>query len=112
MKRSLFYLTIGSAFVTQANAAIQAAPGGTPPDSASDPLAELRDTVNLVEIPWPEWVWWAIAAGVVLLLSLLGWLIVRVAKNRPKTAPPTPREIVRRQLSIFSRSLRCFAHVH
>jgi hypothetical protein len=99
MKRSLFYLTIGSAFVTQANAAIQAAPGGTPPDSASDPLAELRDTVNLVEIPWPEWVWWAIAAGVVLLLSLLGWLIVRVAKNRPKTAPPTPREIAIRELN-------------
>ena len=84
------------AALSSAHAAIQAA-AQTP--EAPDPLAELRDSARLVEVPWPEWVWWAIGAGSLLLVSLIVWAIVRFIKSRPKPLPPTPRELAMRALN-------------
>jgi hypothetical protein len=70
-----------------------------PQPAEPDPLAELRDPARLVEVPWPEWVWWAIGLGSILILALVAWVIVRVIKNRPKTPPPTAREIAIRELN-------------
>ena len=84
------------AALSSAHAAIQAAPQ-TP--EAPDPLAELRDNVRLVEVPWPEWVWWAIGAGSLLVVALIVWAVVRFIKSRPKPLPPTPRELAMRALN-------------
>ena len=80
-------------------AAIQVDPNAPQAPAAPDPLAELRDNSRLVEVPWPEWVWWVIGAGSVLLLALVVWAVRWYLKNRPKTPPPTPRELAIRQLN-------------
>ncbi len=67
--------------------------------AAPDPLAELRDPVRLVEVPWPEWVWWAIGGGSALALALLIWLIVRLVKSGAKNPQPSAREIAIRELN-------------
>ena len=72
--------------------------GITAPE-APDPLAELRDNSRLVEVPWPEWVWWAIGAGSLLVVALIVWATVRFIKSRPKPLPPTPRELAMRALN-------------
>jgi Domain of unknown function (DUF4381) len=84
---------------SRAIAAITPDPNAVPQPPEPDPLAELRDPVRLVEVPWPEWVWWAIGAGSALALALLAWIIVRIVRNRPKTPPPTAREIAIRELN-------------
>ena len=90
---------ISALFSVVASAAIQANPSAVKAPEAPDPLAELRDNSRLVEVPWPEWVWWAIGAGSLLLASLLVWAIVSFIKSRPKKLPPTPREIAVRALN-------------
>ncbi|MEK0448622.1 MAG: hypothetical protein RL088_890 [Verrucomicrobiota bacterium] len=80
-------------------AAIKPDPNAAPNPPEPDPLAELRDPARLVEVPWPEWVWWAIGVGSALVLALLVWLIVRIVKSRPKALPPTAREIAIRELN-------------
>ena len=84
------------AALSSAHAAIQAAPQAP---EAPDPLAELRDNARLVEVPWPEWVWWAIGAGSLLVVALIVWAVVRFIKSRPKPLPPTPRELAMRALN-------------
>ena len=81
---------------TSAHAAIQAAPAVP---EAPDPLAELRDNARLVEVPWPEWVWWAIGAGCLLAVVGIVWAVRWYLRNRPKASPPTPREIAIRALN-------------
>jgi len=76
------------------------------PDAGPDPLAGLRDIAPPVEVPWPPWVWWAIGVGSVITLALLAWLFVWLARRRPKTPPPTPRQIALRALE----NLRAQAH--
>jgi hypothetical protein len=71
-------------------AAIQSAP--------ADPLAGLRDNASTVSVPWPPWVWWCIGVGAVVLVALLIWLGRWLAKRKPKTIPPTPRQIALRAL--------------
>ena len=72
------------------------APGAAP--AAPDPLAGFRDIAPPVDVPWPLWVWWVIGVGAVIVLALLTWLIVWLAHRRPKTPPPTPRQIALRAL--------------
>jgi hypothetical protein len=72
-------------------AAIQTAP-------AADPLAGLRENAPPVDVPWPAWVWWCIGVGAVILIALLGWLGRWLANRKPKTPPPTPRQIALRAL--------------
>lgn len=83
-------------FTPRCFAAIQAV-SQAPEDS--DPLAELRDNSRLVEVPWPEWVYWAIGLGSLLVVALIAWAIVRFIKSRPKPLPPTPRELAMRALN-------------
>ncbi len=71
-------------------------PGGAP--TAADPLADLRDIAPPVDVPWPPWVWWAIGVGSVIVLALLVCLIVWLVRRKPKTPPPSPRQIALREL--------------
>ncbi|GDX09412.1 MAG: DUF4381 family protein [Verrucomicrobiota bacterium] len=90
-------------------AAIQPAtpPASAPaPDAAPDPLAGLRGIAPPVDVPWPPWVWWAIGIGSVIALALLTWLIVWLARRRPKTPPPTPRQIALRELEELRAHIR------
>ena len=90
-------------------AAIQPAtpPASAPsPDAKPDPLAGLRDIAPPVDVPWPPWVWWAIGVGSVIVIALLVWLFVWLARRKPKTPPPTARQIALRELE----ELR--AHIH
>ena len=88
--------TLSICFAPHCFAAIQAVPQTPEPP---DPLAELRDNSRLVEVPWPEWVWWAIGAGSLLVVALTTWAVIRFIKSRPKPPPPTPREIAMRALN-------------
>jgi hypothetical protein len=72
-------------------AAIQTAPG-------ADPLAGLRPNAAPVDVPWPAWVWWCIAVSAVVAIALLVWLGYWLAHRKPKTIPPTPRQIALRAL--------------
>jgi hypothetical protein len=75
-------------------AAITPTPAAPPPD----PLAGLRDNAPLVEVPWPTWAWWAIGAGAVVIIALLVWLGIWLARRKVKTPPPSPRAIALREL--------------
>ena len=82
-------------------AVIQSAPPPAPAPGAApapDPLAGLRDIAPPVDVPWPPWVWWAIGIGAVIAVALLTWLFVWLAKRKPKTPPPTARQIALRAL--------------
>ena len=90
-------------------AAIQSAPPPAPassPDAASDPLAGFRDNVPPVDVPWPEWVWWAIGVGSVLVLALLIWLVIWLRARRPVVAALTPRMIALRALEDLRAHVR------
>ena len=90
-------------------AAIQSAtpPASAPPAApAPDPLAGLRDIAPPVEVPWPPWVWWAIGVGAVIVLALLVWLIVWIARRKPAAPPPTPRMIALRALDELRAHIR------
>ena len=63
-----------------------------------DPLAGLRANLGPVDVPWPAWVWWCIGVGAVLVIALLVWLGYWLAHRKPKTIPPTARQIALRQL--------------
>lgn len=64
----------------------------------TDPLLGLRDNAVPVAVPWPEWVWWCIGIGAVILAALLVALGYWLSKRKPKPIPPTPREIALRGL--------------
>lgn len=90
-------------------AAIQSAtpPAGvTPPDAKPDPLADLRGIAPPVDVPWPPWVWWAIGVGAVIVVALLTWLVVWLVKRKPKTPPPTARQIALRELEELRAHIR------
>lgn len=72
--------------------------------AAEDPLAGLRANAAPVEVPWPSWVWWCIGAGAVVLVALLVWLGYWLARRKPKTIPPTPRQIAIRELEALRAS--------
>jgi len=79
----------------------------TPPAApAPDPLAGLRGIAPPVDVPWPPWVWWAIGVGAVVTLTLLIWLIVWLARRKPATPPPTPRQIALRELEELRAHIR------
>jgi hypothetical protein len=73
-------------------AAIQQQPA--PPD----PLAGLRSNASTVPVPWPDWVWWCIGLGAVVVIALLAWLGYWLAHRKPTTVPLTPRQIALRAL--------------
>lgn len=90
-------------------AAIQSAPtpaSAPPPDAAPDPLAGLRDIAPPVDVPWPAWVWWVIGVGSVIVLALLVWLTVWLARRAPKASSPTPRQIALRALEELRAHIR------
>ena len=68
------------------------------PEAPPDPLAGLRDNAPDVVVPWPEWVWWAIAGGALVFAALLLWLGIWLLLRKSKTPPPSPRAIALRQL--------------
>lgn len=96
-------------------AAIQPAkpPASAPPAApAPDPLADLRAIAPPVDVPWPPWVWWAIGVGSVIVLALLVWLLVWLVNRKPKTPPPTARQIALRaleELRAHARELDSYA---
>jgi hypothetical protein len=61
--------------------------------SPEDPLAGLAENKPPVNVPWPPWVWWAIGAGAVIVLGLLIWLIVYLARQKKTTPPLSPRAL-------------------
>ena len=70
----------------------------SPNANTPDPLAGLRDNAPLVEVPWPNWAWWALGAGVVVAIGLLIWLGWWLGNRRSTTPPPTPRTLALRAL--------------
>jgi hypothetical protein len=76
------------------------------PDAVPDPLAGLRENAPPVDVPWPPWVWWAIGIGAVVALALLIWLVVLLVNRKPKTPPPTPRQIALRALEELRAHIR------
>ena len=85
-------------------AVIQSAPPPAPAPGAApapDPLAGLRDIAPPVDVPWPPWVWWAIGIGAVIAVALLTWLVVWLVRRKPKTPPPTARQIALRALEVL-----------
>ena len=90
-------------------AAIQSTtpPASAPsPDAQPDPLAGFRDIAPPVDVPWPPWMWWAIGIGAAIVLALLVWLIVWLVNRKPKTPPPTPRQIALRELEELRAHIR------
>jgi len=90
-------------------AAIQSAtppPSAPAPDAKPDPLAGFRDIAPPVDVPWPPWMWWAIGVGAAIVLALLVWLIVWLENRKPKTPPPTPRQIALRELEDLRAHIR------
>jgi hypothetical protein len=69
-----------------------------PDPEATDPLPGLRENAPSVEVPWPDWVWWAIAAGAVILVVVLVRLCVWWARRQVAALPPSPRHIALRDL--------------
>jgi hypothetical protein len=63
-----------------------------------DPLPGLRDIAPPVDVPWPAWVWWCIGVGSVIAAGLLIWLGYWLATRKPRTVPPTPRQVALRSL--------------
>jgi hypothetical protein len=90
-------------------AAIQSAtpPASAPsPGAAPDPPPGLRDIAPPVDVPWPPWMWWAIGVGAAVVLALLVWLIVWLARRKPAAPPPTPRMIALRALEELRAHIR------
>ena len=90
-------------------AAIQPAtpPASAPsPNAKPDPLAGLRENAPPVDVPWPPWVGWAIGVGALIVLALLVWLIVWLARRKPAVPPPTPRMIALRALEELRAHIR------
>ena len=85
------------------------APSPSAAPAAPDPLADLRAIAPPVDVPWPPWVWWAIGVGAVIVLALLTWLIVWLVNRRPKTPPPTARQIALRELEELRAHIRDIA---
>lgn len=61
---------------------------------ASPTPAGIKDIAPPIDVlPYPAWVVALFAAGAVVLLGLVAWLVVRWIRRRPAPPPPTPREI-------------------
>jgi hypothetical protein len=74
-------------------------PGASPTPAIHD----IRPPVNV--FPYPMWMV-ATAAGIAaVLLGFIAGMIVKAAKNRPKTPPPTPREIALKRLKEAQKDL-------
>jgi hypothetical protein len=69
-----------------------------PPPDGGDPLTGLRENAPPVEVPWPDWVWWAIGGGALLLITALILVGVWLARRQLATQPPSPRHIALREL--------------
>jgi len=61
---------------------------------AQDSIPELAPIASPVSIfPYPLWMVLCAVAVALFLIVLLAWQVIHAWKNRPKTPPPTPREI-------------------
>lgn len=63
-----------------------------------DPLSGLKENAPPVEVPWPDWVWWAIIGGGIVLLTVLAIVGVKIARRQMASQPPSPRHIALRDL--------------
>ena len=71
------------------------------------PMPELAPIAPPVPVfPYPPWMIAAAALGVLLILALLAWGVARWLRNRPKTPPPTPREIALAALEKLREKVR------
>ena len=77
-----------------------------PETAPPDPLAGFRDNVPPVDVPWPDWVWWAIGVGTAIVLALLIWLVIWLRSRRPAVVAPTPRMIALRALEELRAHVR------
>ena len=77
-----------------------------PQTAPPDPLAGFRDNVPPVDVPWPDWVWWAIGVGTAIVLALLIWLVIWLRSRCPAVTAPTPRMIALRALEELRAHVR------
>lgn len=69
-----------------------------PSPDATDPLSGLRENLPPVEVPWPEWAWWAMGAGAIVLCGSLIALGVWWGKRKLIAQPLSPRHIAKQEL--------------
>lgn len=65
----------------------------------ASPTPQIRDIASPIYVlPWPMWVVYTVAGGLLALAVVVVWLFVRWLRNRPAPAPPTPRETAMAEL--------------
>ncbi len=72
-------------------------PDAAPP-ADPDPFPTIEKSVTGVDVPWPDWAWWAIGAVALVLFIGLVFLIVWLARRKFATPPPSPRVIAQLEL--------------
>ena len=73
-----------------------ATPSGPPAET--DPFPQMEKTLAPTGVPWPDWAWWLIIAGAIVVLLVVLWLLIRLARRQAATLPLTPRAIAQREL--------------
>jgi len=69
---------------------------GAPAASPTPAIHDIRPPLDV--FPYPMWMVLAAGAIALLVLALIIALIVRFMRSRPKTPPPTPKEIALKRL--------------
>ncbi len=73
------------------------------------PAPSLRDIAGPIEAPMPLWLMLLIVLGAIAAVSLLGWLIMVLARRKPAVPPLTPRQIAVRALADLRAQLHSLA---
>jgi len=79
-----------------ANGALAQVTISGPQPSAPPAIRDIRPPLDV--FPYPTWMVVTAGAIALLLVALMASFIVRAMRNRPKPAPPTPKEIALKQL--------------
>lgn len=70
---------------------------GTSQTSSIVDATDIRDIVPPVEIPGLEWLWWVLAAGVILGLAFFAWRWSQKRRSLIPVIPPLPAHVRARQ---------------
>lgn len=74
------------------------APGGASSPMASPAPVEIHDIAGPVSIPYPTWMIVAAGALALIVLGLVAWGIVALARRKPTPPPPSPLAVALQRL--------------